>query len=325
MNQLVAMGIDPFGQSFQRSHTSQDIFDNFDQLENQSVTICGRIMSIRAHGKACFANLTDNDGSIQLYIRKDRVGEEQFAAFALWDIGDIVGVEGLVFRTQKGEISIKADKLTFLTKSLRPLPEKWHGLKDVELRYRQRYVDLIVNPEVKKTFMIRSKAIGAIRRFLNDKGFLEVETPTLNAIAGGAAARPFITHHNTLDMDMYMRIALELPLKRLIVGGMEKVYEIGRVFRNEGISIKHNPEFTMLELYESYSDYQGMMELTENMISAVAKEILGTDQIHYQGDEISLAAPWQRMTMFEAVKKYSGLDFNEIKTDEEARAAAASI
>jgi len=322
MKELAEMGIDPFGMPFERTASSQYIFDNFEALEGSTVVICGRVMSIRVHGKACFGNIADDQGNIQIYVRQDTVGEDAFAAFHLWDIGDIVGVKGEVFRTKRGEISVKAMELTFLSKSLRPLPEKWHGLRDVETRYRQRYVDLIVNPDVKKTFEVRSKIISAIRRYLDGLGFLEVETPTMHAIAGGAAARPFITHHNTLDMDLYMRIALELPLKRLIVGGMEKVYEIGRVFRNEGISIKHNPEFTMLELYEAYSDYHGMMRITENMISTVAKEILGSDTVPYQGKEICLAAPWRRITMIDAIKEYAGVDFNEIQTDEEALAAA---
>ncbi len=322
MDELEALGIDPFGASFKRSHTAEEILENFQQLEGKDVIICGRVMSIREHGKACFINIADFSGSLQVYIREDYVGEEQFSNFRLWDIGDIAGVRGEVFRTKRGEISIKARDLNFLTKSLRPLPEKWHGLKDVELRYRQRYLDLIVNPDVRHTFVNRSKIISAIRRYLDGLGFLEVETPTLHSIAGGAAARPFATHHNALDIELFMRIALELPLKRLIVGGLEKVYEIGRVFRNEGVSIKHNPEFTMLELYEAYSDYHGMMELTENLISSVAKEILGSDKINFQGQEISLAAPWRRITMLDAIKEYSGIDFSQIKTDEEAHEAA---
>lgn len=325
MQELEQMGVDPFGVRFCRTHSSQQIIDDFEQLEGKQATIAGRVMSIREHGKACFATIADFDGQIQIYVRIDAVGEEQFAQFHLWDIGDIVGVEGEIFRTHRGEISVKASKLTFLSKSLRPLPEKWHGLKDVEIRYRRRYLDLIVNPEVKQAFVTRSKIIRAIRRYLDNLDFLEVETPTLHNIAGGAAARPFITHHNTLDMDLYMRIALELHLKRLIVGGMERVYEIGRVFRNEGISIKHNPEFTMLELYQAYSDYNGMMEITENMISAVAKEVLGSDQIEYQGTQISLSAPWRRITMFDAIKEYAGIDFNMIKTDADARQAAADL
>lgn len=322
MEEIAQRGIAPFGHSFERTHLSQDIIDHFEELENQNVVVAGRVMSIREHGKACFATIADFAGQIQIYIRLDDVGEEQFAEFKLWDIGDIVGVAGFVFRTKRGEISVHAQKLYFLTKSLRPLPEKWHGLKDVELRYRQRYVDLIVNPDVKKTFVARSKIISAIRRYLDGQGFLEVETPTMHHIAGGAAAKPFITHHNALDIDLYMRIALELPLKRLIVGGMEKVYEIGRVFRNEGISIKHNPEFTMLELYQAYSDYQGMMALTEDLISSVAKEVLGNETVSYLGTEINLQAPWKRITMLGAIEEYAGVDFNKVKTDAEARALA---
>ena len=294
IKELEDMGIDPFGQRFERTHTSEQIVNNFEQMEGTNTVIAGRVMAIRGHGKASFIVIADVDGQIQVYIKLDEVGEEQYAQFGLWDIGDIVGVSGEVFRTHRGEISVKAKTLTFLTKGLRPLPEKFHGLKDVELRYRQRYVDLIVNPEVKNVFITRSRIIRAIRTWLDNQDFLEVETPVLHSIAGGAAARPFITHHNTLDMDLYMRIALELHLKRLIVGGMERVYEIGRVFRNEGISIKHNPEFTMLELYQAYSDYNGMMELTEKMISDVACEVLGSDVLTYQGTEISLKAPWQQ-------------------------------
>ncbi len=322
LQQLQELGIDPFGQRFDRSHFSRDIIDNFDELEGKEVSICGRLMAIRGHGKTCFASVADFAGSIQIYVRQDMVAATEFAALKLWDIGDIIGARGEVFRTQKGEISVKVHSLTFLTKSLRPLPEKWHGLKDVEMRYRQRYVDLIVNPEVKDTFIIRSKIIRAIRRYLDDRGFLEVETPTLHTVAGGAAAKPFITHHNSLDMQMYLRIALELHLKRLIIGGMEKVYEIGRVFRNEGISIRHNPEFTLMELYEAYSDYEGMMELTENLISSVAKEVLGSDVITYQGQEIYLAAPWRRLSMLDAINEYAGIDFNAVADDEAARKLA---
>jgi len=322
MKELEQRGIDPFGHRFRPTHSSAQVLADFEALEGKKVTVAGRVMAIRGHGKASFVVLADKEGQIQLYIKLDEVGEEAYAMFKLWDIGDIVGVTGEVFRTHRGEISVKAEELTFLTKGLRPLPEKFHGLKDVELRYRQRYVDLIVNPEVRNTFIARSHIIRAIRNYLDGLGFLEVETPVLHNIAGGAAARPFITHHNTLDIELYMRIALELHLKRLIVGGLEKVYEIGRVFRNEGIDIKHNPEFTMLELYEAYSDYEGMMELTENMISSVALQVLGTDTVSYQGQEISFKVPWKRMTMFEAIKEYSGVDFNEITDDEQARAAA---
>lgn len=325
MEELRGIGIDPFGAKFERTSTSKEILSRFEEMENQQVVIAGRIMAIRGHGKVCFAQLQDSEGQIQIYVRIDDVGEEQYGVFQKVDIGDIIGVEGTVFRTKRGEISVSAQKLTFLSKSLRPLPEKWHGLKDVELRYRQRYVDLIVNPEVKRVFELRSKIIRSMRRYLDQRGFLEVETPTMHAIAGGAAARPFITHHNALDIDLYMRIALELHLKRLIVGGMEKVYEIGRVFRNEGISIKHNPEFTMMELYQAYADYNDMMEITENMIAHIAQEVLGTTKITYQGEEIDLTPPWTRLTMIDAIIRYAGVDFNGINSDEEARAAAQEL
>ncbi len=304
------------------THNSREITDNFDKLEGAHVSIAGRLMSKRGMGKASFCDLQDREGKIQLYVKIDDVGAEVYEDFKKFDIGDIVGVEGSVFKTHKGEISIKTEKIVLLAKSLQPLPEKWHGLKDVDLRYRQRYVDLIINPDVKNTFVTRSRIIKAIRRFLDERGFLEVDTPMLNTIQGGATAKPFVTHHNTLDMDMYLRIAPELYLKRLIVGGLEKVYEMGRMFRNEGMSIKHNPEFTMMEVYEAYNDYKGMMELTENLISTVAQEVLGTTKVLYQGQEVDLTAPWNRMTMREAVLKYSGVDFDLIDTDEEARAAA---
>lgn len=315
-------GIDPFGAAFEASHKSQEIIANFEELEEQQVAIAGRIMSKRGHGKACFLDVHDFSGKMQVYVKIDDVGEEQFELLDLLDVGDILGVNGYVFRTRRGEISVHAQKLTVLTKSLHPLPEKWHGLKDIEMRYRQRYVDLIVNPEVKDTFVKRSQIISAIREFLNGRGFLEVETPTMHNIAGGAAARPFITHHNALNIDLYMRIALELHLKRLIVGGMDRVYEIGRVYRNEGIDMRHNPEFTLLELYQAYTDYEGMMELTENMVAFVAQKVLGTTTIVYEGTEINLAPQWKRMTMTEAVKEYSGVDFDEVADDETARALA---
>lgn len=302
--------------------STKHILDNFEALEGKITSIAGRLMSKRGMGKAGFCDLQDRDGRIQLYVRKDEVGDESYEMFKKYDIGDIVGVKGEIFKTHMGQISLKVKEITLLSKSLQPLPEKWHGLKDTDLRYRQRYVDLIVNPEVKNTFILRSKIIKSIRKFLDDRGFLEVDTPLLNTIPGGAAARPFITHHNTLDIDMYLRIAPELYLKRLIVGGMEKVYEMGRMFRNEGMSIKHNPEFTMMEVYEAYNDYKGMMELTENLISTVAMETLGTTKIVYQGQEIDLTPPWNRLSMIEAVKKYSGVDFDSIKSDEEAKAAA---
>lgn len=325
LDQLKQMGVDPFGKKFERTHTSHFILNNFDQLEGHSVIVAGRILTIREHGKASFAQLQDGEGKIQVYVRLDDVGENQYEIFNKVDIGDIIGIEGTVFKTRRGEITVSARHVTFLTKSLKTLPEKWHGLKDVELRYRQRYVDLIVNPDVKRVFEQRSKIIRAMRNYLDSRGFLEVETPTMHTIAGGAAARPFITHHNALDMELYMRIALELHLKRLIVGGMERVYEIGRVFRNEGISTKHNPEFTMMELYQAYADYNDMMELTENMIASIAQEVLGTMKINYQGEEVDLTPPWTRLTMTEAIRKYSGADFALVGTDEEARALAKEI
>jgi lysyl-tRNA synthetase class 2 len=321
METLRQKGIDPFGHAFKTTHMSQEIIDNFESMEDQEVIVAGRVMSMRGHGKVSFIDLHDFQGKIQIYVKIDVVGEENFDLLKQMDIGDIIGVRGLVFKTQRGEISVKAQELIFLSKSLHPLPEKFHGLKDVEMRYRQRYVDLIVNPEVKQTFINRSRIIAAVREFLNNRGFLEVETPTMHAIAGGAAARPFITHHNALDIDLYMRIALELHLKRLIVGGMDKVYEVGRVYRNEGIDMKHNPEFTLLELYEAYSDFEGMMEVTEQLVEYVCKKIHGTTKIVYQDKEIDFKTPWKRMTMIESVKEYSGVDFAELD-DESAMAAA---
>lgn len=314
---------DPFEEvKYDVNSSTSQIIDNFESMEGQKVSLAGRIMSKRGMGKASFCDIQDRYGRIQLYVRINEIGEESYEDFKKYDIGDIVGVEGEVFKTHKGEISIKAQKIVLLAKSLRPLPEKWHGLKDVELRYRQRYVDLIVNPEVKKTFITRSKIIKSVRKYLDDNGFLEVETPLLNLIAGGAAARPFITHHNTLDIDLYLRIAPELYLKRLIVGGLERVYELGRMFRNEGMSVKHNPEFTMMEVYQAYADYKDMMELAEGIISTAAKEATGSTKVMYQGQEIDLTPPWDRITMTEAVKKYSGVDFDQIASDEEARKVA---
>lgn len=308
--------------TYTRTTTAHQIVEEFETMEGREVSIAGRIMSKRGMGKVSFIDLRDATGKVQSYVQRDGVGEERYAEFKKWDIGDIVGVEGVVFRTQKGEISVKAHTVTLLSKSLRPLPEKWHGLRDTELRYRQRYVDLIVNPDVRETFVRRSKIISAIRSFLDQKGFIEVETPVLHAIAGGANARPFITHHNALDIDMYMRIALELHLKRLIVGGFDKVYEIGRVFRNEGIDTRHNPEFTLLELYEAYTDYQGMMEITEGLIRHCAHAVLGTGKIVYGGTELDLDKPFERLSMIDAVKKYAGVDFGTVQTLEQARALA---
>lgn len=314
---------DPFKiVKYEVNSSAKYIVDNFEEMEGKHVSIAGRLMSKRGMGKASFCDIQDRDGKVQVYVRINEVGEESYEEFKKFDIGDIVGIEGEVFKTHKGEISVKVTAVKLLSKSLQPLPEKWHGLKDVDTRYRQRYVDLIVNPDVRKTFITRSKIISSIRKFLDSRDFLEVETPLLNTIPGGATARPFITHHNTLDIDMYLRIAPELYLKRLIVGGLERVYELGRMFRNEGMSVKHNPEFSMMEVYQAYTDYKGMMDLTENLISTVAKEVLGTTVINYQGTEVNLTPPWNRMTMIEAVKKYAGVDFDQINTDEEAIAAA---
>jgi len=325
LEELRASGIDPYGQRFDRDQTAESILNNFADLEGKTVKIAGRIMAKRRHGKAGFANLQDLSGNIQLYFRKDDLGEQKYEYFKKLDIGDILGIKGEVFRTQKGEISIHVRDLVFLSKSLHPLPEKWHGLKDVELRYRQRYVDLIVNPEVKEVFIKRSRIIKEIRNYLDERGFLEVETPMMQPIAGGATARPFITHHNALDMDLYLRIAPELYLKRLIVGGLEKVYEINRNFRNEGISTKHNPEFTMMEVYQAYADYEVMMDLTEDMIATVVKKVNGSMVVEMEGQRIDFTPPWPRISMLEAIEKYTGVNFAQIKSDEEARAAALKL
>lgn len=304
---------------------SKDIKDSFVDETEPSVKIAGRIMSKRAMGKASFCDIQDHEGRIQVYVKKDLIGDESYEDFKKYDIGDIVAIEGVVFKTHMGEISIRASKVTLVTKSLRPLPEKWHGLKDIDLRYRQRYVDLIVNQDVKETFMKRNKILKEIKNYLDQKGYLEVETPILNVIAGGAAARPFVTHHNTLDMDMYLRIANELFLKRLIVGGFNKVYEMGRMFRNEGMDIKHNPEFTNIELYSAFEDYNDMMDLSEDMIRKVAINVTGDSKITYQGVEIDLGATWKRISMIDAIKEVTGVDFNNINTDEEAKDAAKKI
>ncbi|MDI9242012.1 lysine--tRNA ligase [Fusibacillus kribbianus] len=320
---LQAEGKDPFQiRKYGVSHHSSDIKEQYEELEGKEVSIAGRMMSKRVMGKASFCHVQDLPGTIQVYVARDSVGEEPYAAFKKLDIGDLVGVRGTVFKTKTGEISIHAEEVTLLSKSLQILPEKYHGLTNTDLRYRQRYVDLIMNPEVKDTFIKRSRIISTIRRFLDSQGFMEVETPMLVSNAGGAAARPFETHFNALDEDLKLRISLELYLKRLIVGGMERVYEIGRVFRNEGLDTRHNPEFTLMELYQAYTDYHGMMDLTENMYRYVAQEVLGTTTITYNGIEMDLGKPFERITMVDAVKKYSGVDFNEIHTLEEARAAA---
>ncbi|HHY77592.1 MAG TPA: lysine--tRNA ligase [Clostridiales bacterium] len=308
------------------THHTDEIKNNFEEMEGQFVSVVGRIMSRRDMGKASFIDIQDRNGRIQIYIRTNDVGEESYKEFkTYYDIGDIIGVKGTVFKTKMGEISIHANEIVLLTKSLQPLPEKWHGLKDTDLRYRKRYVDLIVNPEVRDTFIKRTKIIQCVRKFFDDRGFLEVDTPVLATIASGAAARPFITHSNALGIDLYLRIATELYLKRLIVGGFEKVYEMGKDFRNEGISVRHNPEFTMIELYEAYADYNDMMEYCEQCVAYCAQEVLGTTKITYQGTEIDLTPPWERITMIDAVKKYSGVDFREVKTDEAAREIAKKL
>lgn len=323
LSELQKMGRDPFKISkYNVTHHSNEVVDNYDSLEGQKVSLAGRIMSKRIMGKASFMHLQDQNGRIQAYVKRDDIGTDEYKLFKTYDIGDIVGIEGFVFKTKTEEVSVHVEKLVLLSKSLQVLPEKYHGLKDVDLRYRQRYVDLIVNPEVKDAFLTRTKALKALRSYLDERGFLEVETPILNTIAGGANARPFITHHNTLDIPMYLRIANELYLKRLIVGGFDKVYEMGRMFRNEGMDMKHNPEYTAIELYQAYADYKDMMDITENVISHMAQVATGSMKINYQGTEIDFTPPWKRMTMEECVKEYAGVDFSEINTDEEALAIA---
>ena len=326
LRELQESGNDPFQiTKYEVNNDSANIKANFDALEGSEVSIAGRLMSKRGMGKVSFCDLQDKSGRIQLYARKDEMDEAEYNRFKKFDIGDIVGVKGVVFRTQRGEMSVRVETVTLLSKSLLPLPEKFHGLTNTELRYRQRYVDLIVNPEVKRTFVLRSQFVKHVRDFLDGRGYMEVETPVLNTISGGATARPFITHHNTLDIDMYLRIATELPLKRLIVGGMDRVYEIGRIFRNEGMDPKHNPEFTTVELYEAYADFNDMMDLFEDLLTSAAQKLLGTYQLEWQGEQIDLTPGWPRLPMHEAVKQYTGLDFMAITSDEEAVAAAKSI
>lgn len=321
---LQAAGNDPFQQvRFERTNYTTDIKDNYDEMEGKTVRLAGRMMSKRIMGKASFSDMADRYGRIQMYVKRDVIGEDEYKAFKKLDIGDIVGIEGTVFRTQKGEISIMVSEMILLSKNLIPLPEKWHGLKDTDMRYRQRYVDLIINPDVRDTFEKRSKIVREIRNFMDSRGFMEVETPCLNTIPGGAAARPFITHHNALDIDMYLRIATELHLKRLIVGGLERVYEIGRIFRNEGMDTRHNPEFTTIELYQAYTDYHGMMDITEDMVVHVCEKVLGTTKVNYQGTELDLSKGWKRMTMAEAVKEYAGIDFMALSPEEALEAVKA--
>ncbi len=329
LNQLQEQGINPFGGKFERTHTSEQMVEQFDAFTKEELegkeertVLAGRLMTKRGKGKAGFAHIQDLAGQIQIYVRQDAVGEEAYDLFKSLDIGDMVGVAGKPFKTNVGEMSVKVSELTLLGKSLRPLPDKYHGLKDVEQRYRQRYLDLITSPDSRETFITRSKIIQVMRRYLDDQGFLEVETPMMHSIPGGASARPFITHHNTLDMELYMRIAIELHLKRLIVGGLEKVYEIGRVFRNEGVSTRHNPEFTMIELYEAYADYKDIMELTEGVIAHIAKEVLGKTSIQYGEYNVDLAPGWTRIHMVDAVKDATGVDFWKEMSDEEARSIA---
>ena len=323
LDKLKQEGKDPYKiTKFNRTHTSKQIKDNYEELEGKDVTVAGRIMAKRIMGKASFCHIQDSEGKIQSYVSINELGEESYKAFKEDDIGDIIGITGFVFKTKTGEISIHAKEVTLLSKSLRPLPEKFHGLKDTDLRYRQRYVDLIMNPEVKDTFVKRAEIIKEIRKFMNEKGYMEVETPILTTVATGDAARPFVTHHNTLDLQMYLRIAPELNLKRLIVGGYDKVFEIGKNFRNEGMDIKHNPEFTNMEFYSAYEDYNDMMKMSEELISTVAKNTLGTTTITYEDKEINLAPEWKKITMIEAIKEVTGVDFNTINTDEEAQAIA---
>ena len=324
MHKLEERGIRPFGHRFDWTHHTREIYDNVEKMEAEGTVVkaAGRVMAIRGHGKTSFIDLQDSTGKIQLYTRKDILGEENYSLIKLMDIGDIVGVTGTVFKTHMGEPSIRVENLEFLSKALKPLPEKWHGLTNVDLRYRQRYLDLIVNPEVRDVFIKRTQIIKSVREILDKEGYLEVETPVLNTISGGATARPFITYHNALDIQLYLRIATELNLKRLIVGGLERVYEIGRIFRNEGIDIKHNPEFTSIELYQAYGDMDTMMDIAEKIVTETAQKVLGTLQIVYEGHEINLAGPWPRITMIDAVKQYSGFNFNGVKDLATARKMA---
>ncbi len=322
LEQLRERGIDPWGQRYERTHVADEIERRYACLEDSEVALAGRLMAFRVHGKACFADLQDSSGRVQLYASVDDLGEERYQLFTDLDIGDFIGLRGVVFKTRRGEATVRVHEFTFLSKALRPLPEKWHGLRDVDIRYRRRYVDLMVNPDVREAFITRSKIIAGMRRFLDEEGFLEVETPVLHTVAGGTTARPFRTHHNALDMDIYLRIATELYLKRLVVGGLEKVYEIGKVFRNEGLSTNHNPEFTLLEVYEAYADYRDMMELTENMVAEIAERVLGDTEIEYQGEIIDLKPPWRRVSMVEKLREEADIDLVALESALEARQAA---
>lgn len=325
LHELCKKGVEPYGQKFITTHNSREILDQYEELKDMDISLAGRIMSIREHGKACFGNLQDGEGQIQFYLNVDGVGEENIEIFKLFDLGDFIGIKGAVFVTRRGEITIRVDEFKMLSKALRPLPEKWHGLKDIEIRYRQRYLDLIVNKEVRETFVHRSIIIQTIRELLNERGFLEVETPIMTAVAGGAEARPFQTHHNALDIDLFLRIATELHLKRLLVGGVEKVYELGKVFRNEGISTIHNPEFTLLEVYQAYADYTDMMDLTEELVSQLCLRLFNKTRIVHQDKEFDFTPPWPRISMVDAVKKYAGVDFTRIKDRHQAYKEALAL
>jgi lysyl-tRNA synthetase, class II len=324
LKELRAQGVEPYGIKYPVSHCAREVQEGFDRLEGQRIRLAGRIMTRRGHGKACFANIQDGSGQVQIYMRLDNVGDEQYTLFQTLDIGDILGCGGTVFKTRTGEVTVNVDAFTLLAKALRPLPEKWHGLKDVETRYRRRYADLLANPEVRRVFVLRSKIIQAMREFLTGKNFLEVETPVMHTVTGGATARPFVTHHNALDLDLYLRIATELHLKRLIVGGMERVFELGRIFRNEGISTNHNPEFTSVEIYQANADYEDMMELMEKMVLGIAEQVLGSSRVIYQEQELDFSLPWPRKKLIDLVDEITGVNFREISGDAAARKIAAA-
>ncbi|MCL6450850.1 MAG: lysine--tRNA ligase [Acetobacteraceae bacterium] len=325
LRRLRSLGIEPYGGRFPRSHHAAEVVSGFAALQGREVAVAGRLVGLRGHGKATFFDLRDQSGKVQVYARQDVLGADEYGLVSLLDLGDIVGVRGTVFRTLQGEVTVQAGRVTLLAKALRPLPEKWHGLKDVDLRYRQRYLDLLVNPEVRETFLLRSRVVRGIRRYLDERGFVEVETPTMTPLAGGAAARPFVTHHHALDLELYLRIATELYLKRLVVGGLERVYEVGRVFRNEGLSTRHNPEFTMLEVYQAYADYEDMMKLTEGLVSSLAHEVLGTMKIRYQGREVDLTPPWARKSLSQEVLEQAGVRWSDFPDDASAARVAERL